>query len=521
MRMSIRLAMLLSAALLLVSGLAVQKVAADRSVDVVATEFSYTPPHINALPEEKLTVRLSNTGRAPHDIVFLLDGERREQTDRIRGGERITLTFTTPTVLGRYIYYCSVGNHRAMGMEGELVVAETLPTAAPATETPTEMPTQATPPTDEPSPTATPTPRPLYLPRLLRFWPPVPDKPILQPIYNGDQDNGYAVQWTPAARAQTYVLSEANDPSMAGARVVYQGPATAWAVPPPGKTPATYFYSVKAQNSDGESGASGVQSVTIFPLFVGMQSRWDGVAQLRGSESVDIGNHGQRNVNALVDADTVNVHGSFWYDPNPLNWESDSWDAQYVLSTSRYKPSPSDPPDDGTVKWGYGWIASSATQFVNGQTLQVDGQPFSTSGPHAQAAFGRQIQYWQLVNQTEILAYHDGDWKSYVRPGRAILWYDAASSHFLVHEDVTYAYYYKNRDSGDTGRDLGDLTSSNAYAPAAFADLAADTVADTVSGPRSEEQGAAAPRRSAARRYAGEATGRSALPITAWMVDRR
>ena len=42
-------------------------------------------------------------------------------TDRVNTGETTTVTFTADKV-GEFEYYCSVGNHRAMGMVGKLIV---------------------------------------------------------------------------------------------------------------------------------------------------------------------------------------------------------------------------------------------------------------------------------------------------------------------------------------------------------------------------------------------------------------
>ena len=67
------------------------------------------------------TITLTNRGRMPHDLVVEQDGDDIAGTDTIGPGESTTLTVTlTP---GRYVFYCSVGNHRAMGMETEVTVS--------------------------------------------------------------------------------------------------------------------------------------------------------------------------------------------------------------------------------------------------------------------------------------------------------------------------------------------------------------------------------------------------------------
>ncbi|MCE7939798.1 MAG: ScyD/ScyE family protein, partial [Chloroflexi bacterium CFX6] len=98
-------------------------------VKVEASEFKFVPAAIAAAADKDL---LKNVGAAPHDIVFELDGGRIERTPVIRGGEDASLTFRTPPIPGEYVYYCSVGNHRARGMEGKLTIGGAVP-AGPIT----------------------------------------------------------------------------------------------------------------------------------------------------------------------------------------------------------------------------------------------------------------------------------------------------------------------------------------------------------------------------------------------------
>jgi plastocyanin len=93
-------------------------------VEVSATEFAFDPSEMQVSSSEAITVVLRNNGRAPHDITFELDGGREEQSDTVRGGEVVTLTFTAPAMEGRYKYYCSIGSHEEQGMVGTLVVGD-------------------------------------------------------------------------------------------------------------------------------------------------------------------------------------------------------------------------------------------------------------------------------------------------------------------------------------------------------------------------------------------------------------
>lgn len=53
-----------------------------------------------------------------HDFVI---DELNIRTKRIAGGESDSVTFTADKT-GAFEYYCSVGNHREMGMKGRLIV---------------------------------------------------------------------------------------------------------------------------------------------------------------------------------------------------------------------------------------------------------------------------------------------------------------------------------------------------------------------------------------------------------------
>ena len=103
----------------------------------------------------------------------------------------------------------------------------------------------------------------VYLPLVMKRWPPIPYTPVLNPIDNTDQDSYYAVTWQEADLATTYILEEATNASFSGAQVVYQGVSLSWTVPDPGKTPGTYYYRVKGRNSWGDSSWSNVQSTVV------------------------------------------------------------------------------------------------------------------------------------------------------------------------------------------------------------------------------------------------------------------
>jgi plastocyanin len=67
------------------------------------------------------TIEVVNEGNATHDLVVEQDGADVAATENIAPGASATLTVTLEP--GEYVFYCSIGNHRAMGMEIPVTVA--------------------------------------------------------------------------------------------------------------------------------------------------------------------------------------------------------------------------------------------------------------------------------------------------------------------------------------------------------------------------------------------------------------
>jgi plastocyanin len=88
---------------------------------ITATEadFSITLDE-DSLSAGTYEIQVVNEGGATHDLVVERDGEDVAATDAIDPGQTSTLTVTLEP--GEYVFYCSVGNHRAMGMETTVVV---------------------------------------------------------------------------------------------------------------------------------------------------------------------------------------------------------------------------------------------------------------------------------------------------------------------------------------------------------------------------------------------------------------
>lgn len=93
-----------------------------KSITIDAFNFGFSQSTINVSPGDEVALTLTNSG-GQHDWV--VDEIPGAQTTVIGSGESETITFTVPeSAAGKtFAFYCSVGNHRAQGMEGSLVVA--------------------------------------------------------------------------------------------------------------------------------------------------------------------------------------------------------------------------------------------------------------------------------------------------------------------------------------------------------------------------------------------------------------
>jgi plastocyanin len=66
------------------------------------------------------TIELTNGGSATHNLRVEKDGEDIGGTDMVSPGDTGSATVTLEP--GEYVFYCGVGNHRAMGMEVTVTV---------------------------------------------------------------------------------------------------------------------------------------------------------------------------------------------------------------------------------------------------------------------------------------------------------------------------------------------------------------------------------------------------------------
>lgn len=86
-------------------------------IEVEGGSFYFKPNQIKANVEEKVKIVFKSSGGSHN---FVID-EFAVQTKLTADGETSEVEFI-PNKAGTFEFYCSVGNHRAMGMKGTLIV---------------------------------------------------------------------------------------------------------------------------------------------------------------------------------------------------------------------------------------------------------------------------------------------------------------------------------------------------------------------------------------------------------------
>ncbi|MCC7356207.1 MAG: cupredoxin domain-containing protein [Candidatus Doudnabacteria bacterium] len=87
---------------------------------LVGSDFSFAPNQIKVKKGDKVKVMLLAQDM-PHD--FVLEGYTGVKTKVIQPGNTDFVMFTADKA-GTFTFYCSVGEHRAKGMVGQLMVTE-------------------------------------------------------------------------------------------------------------------------------------------------------------------------------------------------------------------------------------------------------------------------------------------------------------------------------------------------------------------------------------------------------------
>ena len=85
---------------------------------VEETEFSFTPSTITVNQGDTVKITFKNVGKFGHD--WQID-DLEVKTEIIKGGETTEISFVADQA-GTFEYYCGVGQHKANGMVGKLIV---------------------------------------------------------------------------------------------------------------------------------------------------------------------------------------------------------------------------------------------------------------------------------------------------------------------------------------------------------------------------------------------------------------
>ena len=85
-----------------------------QTIEVSSVDFSFELAE-DSFSAGTYEITLTNEGGATHDLVVERDGEDVAASEQIGPGESSTFEVTLEE--GEYVFYCSVGSHRSMGME--------------------------------------------------------------------------------------------------------------------------------------------------------------------------------------------------------------------------------------------------------------------------------------------------------------------------------------------------------------------------------------------------------------------
>jgi len=107
---------------------------AATTIDVVFTEFHFTPEVFRIPAGQEVTINAQNDGAVVHEFVIMKLGETigTDFGDEDEGniyweveaepGKKVTATFTAPTEPGEYQIVCGTAGHFVAGMVGKLTV---------------------------------------------------------------------------------------------------------------------------------------------------------------------------------------------------------------------------------------------------------------------------------------------------------------------------------------------------------------------------------------------------------------
>ena len=91
-----------------------------QTVNMTAVDFKFNQSD-PTVKSGDVTFNLKNDGQQPHSLeIEDVNGQDQEIEGDVSPGQSGTLSVNLPA--GQYEFYCPVGNHKEMGMEGEITV---------------------------------------------------------------------------------------------------------------------------------------------------------------------------------------------------------------------------------------------------------------------------------------------------------------------------------------------------------------------------------------------------------------
>lgn len=99
------------------AGIEIDTAPTTRSFTITGSDFAFEPKTITVNNGDTVRITLDNK-KGFHDLVI---DEFQVATKKLQAGQKDVVEFTADKV-GTFEFYCSVGEHRAMGMKGTLVV---------------------------------------------------------------------------------------------------------------------------------------------------------------------------------------------------------------------------------------------------------------------------------------------------------------------------------------------------------------------------------------------------------------
>lgn len=89
-----------------------------KNIVVEASEYSFKPKTLTFAKGDNVHLTFKNAGTLPHNYVI---DELGISTKTVPPGETTTIDFTV-NQSGTFTAFCSIGNHRSLGMEGSVEV---------------------------------------------------------------------------------------------------------------------------------------------------------------------------------------------------------------------------------------------------------------------------------------------------------------------------------------------------------------------------------------------------------------